>query len=243
MRIATIVQARMGSSRLPGKVMLDLGGASVIARVVQRLRRANLIGELVIATTRHPEDETIVRECNRLSVRCFQGEEKDVLDRYYCAAQALKAEAVVRITSDCPLIEPEITDQTISTFIERRPDYASNALYRTYPRGLDTEVITFEALERTWRAAEKSYQRSHVTAYIYENPAQFNIISVTGEEDYSWQRWTLDTLDDLSFVRAVYRNLDNDDSFSWRDVLALLERRPELLELNCHVKQKVLQEG
>lgn len=243
MRTATIIQTRMGSSRLPGKVMMDLGGATVLARVVQRLRRAKLIGELIIATTCEPADDAIVEECGRMGVQFFRGEVKDVLDRYYRAAQHFGAETVVRITSDCPLIEPEITDKAIRTFFDRRPDYASNALERTYPRGLDTEVFTFETLERAWKNAQRPYQRSHVTAYIYENPEQFNIISVKGEVDYSWQRWTVDTADDLKFIRAVYEFMDNDPNFSWRDVLSLLERRPELLELNCHVVQKALQEG
>ncbi len=141
----------MGSTRLPGKVMLDLGGVTVLARVVERLRRAHLVGELVIATTTDPADDVIVRECESLGVQTFRGAEKDVLDRYYQAALHFNAEAVVRITSDCPLIDPEITDNVIRVFLDQRPDYASNALQRTYPRGLDTEAIAFEALERTWR--------------------------------------------------------------------------------------------
>jgi spore coat polysaccharide biosynthesis protein SpsF len=243
MKIATIVQARMGSTRLPGKVMLDLGGMTVLARVVERLRRARLIGELVIATTADPADDAIVRECESLGVQTFRGAEKDVLDRYYQAALHFNAEAVVRITSDCPLIDPEITDNVIRVFLERRPDYASNALQRTYPRGLDTEAVAFAALERTWRLADRSYQRSHVTAYIYENPGQFKIIPVTGEADYSWQRWTVDTPEDLKFIRSVYECLGSKGDFGWRDVLALMDRRPELLEINSHVCQKALQEG
>jgi spore coat polysaccharide biosynthesis protein SpsF len=243
MRIVTIVQARMGSSRLPGKVMLDVSGATVLARVIQRLQRAELAGELVVATTLDPADDKIVAESKRLGVKIFRGEEKDVLDRYYRAAQHFKAEAVVRITSDCPLIDPEITDKTIRAFLERQPDYASNALQRTYPRGLDTEVFTLDTLARTWRLAEKSYQRSHVTAYIYEHPEQFNLLPVTAAADYSWQRWTVDTPNDLEFIRAVYCNMADPDNFTWHEVLNLLERKPELLELNRHVMQKALQEG
>ena len=243
MRTATIVQARMGSTRLPGKVMMDLGGATVLARVVQRLRRASLIGELIIATTFDPADDVIVEECKALGVAFFRGEVRDVLDRYYRTALHFGAEVIVRITSDCPLIEPEVTDRVIDTFLEQRPDYASNAVQRTYPRGLDTEVFTFDALKRTWQKAQRPYQRSHVTAYIYENPEQFKIVSVTGDADYSWQRWTVDTPDDLRFIREVYELMGNDPDFYWRDVLSLLHRRPELLELNSHVMQKALQEG
>jgi len=243
MKIAAIIQARMSSTRLPGKVLMDVGGETVLARVVRRLRRAALIEEIVVATTSSTADHLIVRECQRLSVRVFRGEENDLLDRYYHAAQGISAEGIVRITSDCPLIDPEITDNTIRSFQECRPDYASNALQRTYPRGLDTEVMTWDALARAWREARLSYQRVHVTPYIYENPDRFDILPVKGEADYSSHRWTLDTAEDLAFIRAVYDRVDNDDSFSWRDVLALLEREPELVELNRDVMQKALHEG
>jgi spore coat polysaccharide biosynthesis protein SpsF len=243
MKVAAIIQARMSSTRLPGKVLMDLGGETVLARVVRRLRRATLVEEIVVATTDSEADHAIVRECERLSVRVFRGEENDVLDRYYHAAQWIDAKAIVRITSDCPLIDPEITDNTIRSFLEQRPDYASNALQRTYPRGLDTEVMTWDALARAWREARLSYQRAHVTPYIYENPELFDILPVEGGADYSSCRWTLDRAEDLAFIRAVYDRLDNDDSFSWRDVLALLEREPELVELNRDVMQKALQEG
>jgi len=243
MKIAAIIQARMGSTRLPGKVLMDLAGQTVLARVVRRLRRAMLIGEIVVATTNSAADHSIVRECQRLSIRVFRGEENDVLDRYYHAAQWISAEGIVRITSDCPLIDPEITDNTIRSFLECRPDYASNALQRTYPRGLDTEAMTWEALARAWREARLSYHRAHVTPYIYENPDRFDILAVKGGADHSSHRWTLDTAEDLAFIRAVYDRLDNDDSFSWREVLALLGREPELVELNREVMQKALQEG
>lgn len=243
MKIAAVIQARMSSTRLPGKVLMDLGGETVLARVVRRLRRATLIREIVVATTNSAADHSIIRECQHLSVGVFRGEENDVLDRYYHAAQCISAEGIVRITSDCPLIDPEITDNTIRAFLEHRPDYASNALQRTYPRGLDTEVMTWDALARAWREARLSYQRAHVTPYIYENPDQFDILPIRGETDYSSHRWTLDTAEDLAFIRAVYDRLDNDDSFSWHDVLALLEREPELVELNRGIMQKALQEG
>ena len=243
MKIVTIIQARMGSTRLPGKVMKDLGGDTVLARVVCRVRRATLTGEVLIATTTKPADDAIVEECRRLSAQFFRGEENDVLDRYYHAARTACAEAIVRITSDCPLIEPEITDNTIRAFLERHPDYASNALQRTYPLGLDAEIMTWETLARAWREARKPYQRVHVTPYVYENPDQFNILSVKGDDDYSHYRWTLDTPEDLAFIRAVYERLGNDGRFHWRDVLGLLGREPALVELNRHVTMKALHEG
>ena len=243
MKTVAIIQARMGSTRLPGKVMKDLGGETVLARVVSRVRRASRVDEVVIATTHEPGDDRIVEECRRLAVRVFRGEVEDVLDRYYRAAKEVGAEAIVRITSDCPLIEPEVTDATIQAFLERRPDYASNRLHRTYPRGLDTEVMTWEALDRTWRQAKKPYERVHVTPYIYEHTDQFTLVSVSGDIDYSSHRWTLDEPGDLAFLRAVYDRMEDREGFSWRDVLALLEREPGLMELNRHVLQKVLHEG
>jgi spore coat polysaccharide biosynthesis protein SpsF len=243
MKITAIIQARMGSTRLPGKVLMDLGGETVLARVVRRLRRAALIEDVVVATTHSVADHAIVRECQKLSVRVFRGSENDVLDRYYRAALWTGAEGVVRITSDCPLIDAEITENTIRAFLEHQPDYASNTLQRTYPRGLDTEVMSWQALAQAWREAQLPYQKTHVTPYIYENRDRFDLFSVKGKTDYSHHRWTLDTAEDLAFIRAIYDRFDHDDSFSWHDVLALLEREPELVELNRDVMQKALQEG
>jgi spore coat polysaccharide biosynthesis protein SpsF len=242
-KFAVIIQARMGSARLPGKVLIDLGGKSVLARVISRLRRATLVDEIVVATTDCAPDDAVVRECDRLGVEVFRGSENDVLDRYYQAALLTTAEAIVRITSDCPLIDPQITDDTIRSFLDLRPDYASNALHRTYPRGLDTEVMTRDALACAWREAHLPYQRAHVTPYLYENPTRFAILAINGNVDYSDHRWTLDTPEDLAFIRALYDRLDNNDDFTWRDALAVLQREPELVELNRGVMQKALQEG
>jgi spore coat polysaccharide biosynthesis protein SpsF len=233
----------MGSMRLPGKVLLDLGGDTVLARVVHRVRRSKLIGEVVIATTKDSRDDVIVSECGRLGVECFRGEEFDVLDRYYRAATSSKAEVVVRITSDCPLVDPEVSDKVIQTFLDQRPDYASNTLTRTYPRGLDTEVMTSNALARAWREAHRDYQRVHVTPYLYENPGAFKIAQVTAEQDHGDYRWTLDTPEDLAFLRAVYARMGNDDRLYWKDLLDFLEREPELVELNRHITMKALHEG
>ena len=241
MRVVAIVQARMGSTRLPGKVLLDLEGETVLARVVNRLRRAQLIDELLVATTDRAADDVIVKECRRLSVSVSRGDQDDVLDRYFRAAQLARTEVVVRITADCPLIDPEITDKTIAAFLAARPDYASNVLVRTYPRGLDTEVISVAALGRAWQEARKPYEREHVTPYIYEHPREFTLLSVAEDADYSGQRWTVDTPEDLEFARAIYARLKNNLMFAWRDVLDLLDREPNLVELNRPVKQKTLQ--
>jgi spore coat polysaccharide biosynthesis protein SpsF len=242
MKTVAIIQARMGSTRLPGKIMMDLGGDTVLARVVRRVSRATLIEKIVVATTHNAADDTVVRECDRLGVACFRGSEDNVLDRYYRAAIENGAEAVVRITSDCPMIEPEISDSVVRGFLEKHPDYASNTVQRTYPRGLDTEVMTFAALAKSWTEGTQPYERTHVTPYLYLNPQLFQLLHVTDERDYSQYRWTVDTPEDLAFVRAVYDRLGNVDTFHWRDVLSLLDREPQLLRLNQHIVQKALRE-
>ncbi len=243
MNIVAVVQARMGSTRLPGKVLEDLGGESVLARVVERLRRSRSISEVVIATSHSLRDEPVVREAERLRVPTFRGSEPDVLDRYYRAARAFHADVVVRITADCPLIDAEVTDSTVRGFLKEQPDYASNALERRYPRGLDTEVMSVDALTRAWRTAKQPYEREHVTPFIYEHPELFRILSVTNDADFSSHRWTLDTAQDLQFIRAVYQRFGNQSDFSWRDVLDLVEREPALSQMNGSVPQKVLREA
>ena len=173
---------------------------------------------------------------------CFRGEEQDVLDRYYQAARANAADAVVRITSDCPLIDPELVDETVEVFRDEHADYASNVFPRTYPRGLDTEVFSFDALDRAWREAREAHQREHVTPYLYEHPQIFKLASLSGAADYSRYRWTLDTREDLELLRAIYSRFDGRDDFSWQEVLRLMEREPELAELNSQVLQKSVRE-
>ena len=238
MKVVAIIQARMGSTRLPGKVLKDLCGETVLARVVNRTRRAMLLQEVVVATSVQPADDAIVQECGRLSVACFRGAEADVLDRYYRAAEKFSADAIVRITSDCPLIDPEVSDKTIRAFLEQHPDYASNVLERRCPRGLDTEVMTFAALESARREARDPYQREHVTPFLYQHPERFRLLSVTGDRDYSHYRWTLDTREDLEFLRAVYARRAEASDLAWQDVLRILEGEPDLAAINEHVKQK-----
>ncbi|MFZ1009562.1 MAG: glycosyltransferase family protein [Candidatus Sulfotelmatobacter sp.] len=242
MKVIAIIQARMGSTRLPGKVLVDIYGHAMLFHVARRTGAAETLDKVVIATTTEPADDAIVAWCEEHRVSCFRGNEMDVLDRYYRAACQYNAEAVVRITSDCPMIDPLVVDKTVSAFLSERPDYASNTQVRTYPRGLDTEVMSFAALERTWTEARHPYQRTHVTPYIYENPGLFKILDVTAETDHSAYRWTVDTWEDLEFIRAVYSRL-RDEKFSFSDALNLMKREPELAEINQSVQQKALQEG
>ena len=158
-RVLAIIQARMGSNRLPGKVMKDIGGETMLARVVKRTKRAELLDNVVVATTVDPRDDVIVNECQRLDVPVCRGKESDVLDRYYQAALLHRSDTIVRITSDSPLIDPAVVDKIISAFLSENPDYASNVVERTYPMGLDTEVMSMSALKRAWEEARQAYER------------------------------------------------------------------------------------
>lgn len=241
MNIVAIVQARMGSTRLPGKVMLDLAGQPMLAHVVQRLKRAKTTGEVVIATTTSESDNDIIQLCRKNGWEFFRGSENDVLDRYYQAVVQYKADIIVRITSDCPFIEPLIVDEVVTEFISHLPDvdYVANVYgKRTYPRGLDTEVISFQALKYAWTRAKDLADREHVTSYIYRNPDKFKLYGVQHPVDYSAMRWTVDTPEDFEFVRRVYDHFQGDD-FSWLDVLDLLKKNPEWLRINENIQQKV----
>jgi spore coat polysaccharide biosynthesis protein SpsF len=233
----------MMSTRLPGKVLASIDGQTMLARVVNRLQRATLINDLIVATTLKSADEPIVAESKRINVPIFRGSEEDVLDRYYQTAIYNNVDSVVRITSDCPLIDPEEIDKVVREFLSKKPDYASNCLERSYPRGLDTEVMTMETLAKAWQEAHMYYQRAHVTAYIYQNPRLFKLCSIKADGDYSNHRWTVDTPEDLRFIRAIYQRLDQGVAFGWKDVMKVLDKEPQLMELNKHVHQKTVEEG
>ena len=240
MKVVAIIQARMGSTRLPGKVLLDLAGEPVLVRCVNRTGRAQILDEVVVATTVQPADDAIVRLCAERGWPCFRGSEEDVLDRYYRAAVAHQADIVVRITSDCPLIEPQVVDRVVREFLEQQPavDYACNVLpRRTFPRGLDTEVMSFDVLEQARHEDLNPAGREHVTPYIQYNPDLFRICGIMNEVDFSHMRWTVDTPEDLAFVRHIYEHFGH-DRFSWHEVLTLLEQHPEWLGINRHVVQK-----
>lgn len=242
MKVVAIVQARMGSTRLPGKVSLDLAGEPMLARGVNRTCRAQTLDKVVVATTVQSADEAIARLCTERGWPCFRGSEDDVLDRYYRAALAHQADVVIRVTSDCPLIAPEIVDRVVWEFLDLQPeiDHACNVLpRRTFPRGLDTEVMRFDVLEQAWREDLNPAWREHVTPYIHHNPDLFRIHDIINEVDYSHMRWTVNTSKDLAFVRRVYDRFGH-DRFSWHEVLAALEEHPEWLEINRHIEQKVI---
>jgi spore coat polysaccharide biosynthesis protein SpsF len=239
-KTVAITQARMGSTRLPGKVLLDLAGAPMLKRHVDRVRRSHTLDGVVVATTIRPADDAIVELCRQEGWLFFRGSEDDVLDRYYQAARAYRAEVVVRVTSDCPLIDPEIIDAVVNTLVRQRPsaDYCNNdGPRRTFPRGLDTEAMSFAALARAWQEDRDRCWREHVSTFIRRRPDLFRSCYVTNDEDLSHMRWTVDTLEDLTFVRRIYGHFGH-DRFSWREVVAALEDHPDWAEINSQVVQK-----
>lgn len=241
-RIITIIQARMAASRLPGKVLKQLGDKPVLAWMMVRARRAKLIDEVVVATTKESDDDVIVEFCEGQDFPYFRGSMHDVLDRYYQTAKKHKADLIVRLTADCPLIDPEMLDSNIQTFLDADPplDFAANRLpmERTVPIGLDTEICTFEALETAWREAKGPHHREHVMPFFYENPDRFNILHIKHEPDYGHLRWTVDTPEDLVLLRQIVSHFNGRDDFSWKEVLALIESHPELSEINAKVIHK-----
>ncbi len=205
----------------------------MLFHVIQRVKKSKLIEDIVVATTKKKEDLEIVKIAKKCGVRDFRGSEDDVLDRFYQAAKVAKAESIVRITADCPLIDPVVVDKVIEHFLSGCYDYASNTLKRTYPDGLDTEVFTYKVLERAWKNAKWASEREHVTPYIIKHPEMFRLGNVENEKDLSYMRWCVDTERDLKFVRAVYRHLYKKKKvFLMDDILKLLERRPEIMAIN-----------
>jgi len=238
MRTIAIIQTRMGSRRLPGKVLRDLAGDTMLARVVQRVRAARTISQIVIATTNTDIDDAVVREGSRLGCGVFRGSEDDVLARYLGAAREFDADRVVRMTSDCPLLDPAVIDAVVAA-LGPDLDYVSNTHDRSYPRGLDVEAFHRDTLERMARLAESPPAREHVTAYVVERPDLFVTRQVKAAGDDSDLRWTVDAPDDLALVRTLYDLLDLGRVHRpYRELVQIVRARPELTTINAHVVQK-----
>lgn len=245
MKTVAIIQARLGSTRLPGKVLKDLMGKTILQHVIERVQQTKNIDEVIIATTTHKHDDAVANEAARCGVKYFRGSEDDVLARYYLAAKENGADIIVRITSDCPLIDPFVSNEVIGFFKQKHIyDIVTNGgidlSKRTYPRGLDTEVFSFAVLEKAYYQANRPYQREHVTPYIYENSP--NIFFYRNEIDYSMHRWTLDTEEDFTLIKEIYSHLyRGNHNFYMKDILQLFEQYPALSRINAHIEQKKLE--
>lgn len=240
-RVVAIIQARMASARLPGKVLADLGGQPVLAWVVRRAQRAAGIDQVVVATSVSADDDVVAAFCKEQDFTCTRGSLHDVLDRYTEAARQHDAEVIVRLTGDCPLIDPSLLSDNLRIFLAADPplDFAANRLPddRTIPIGLDAEFCTMAALEIAWREAQEPHQREHVMPFFYEHPERFRILHIKHLPNYGQYRWTVDTPEDLELLRKVVANFP-DDKFSWKEVVTLFEQHPELAQINAAVQHK-----
>lgn len=239
MKVVGVVQTRMGSSRLPGKVLMPVMGIPVLEWCMERLLCCKLIQEVVIATTEHPRDEVICDFAKRKGYLYSRGSEEDVLGRYWKAATERGAEAVVRLTSDCPLIDPEITDRVVSRYLESPDsDLTSNVFTRTFPRGFDTEVLSMDCLDRIHKEVREPIYREHVTNYIHDFPEKFRIAEIRNTEDLSCLRLCVDTDDDLALIRKVFEELfPLNPHFGHREIYELFRRKPELQKINAQIQQ------
>jgi spore coat polysaccharide biosynthesis protein SpsF len=243
MRVVIIVQARMTSTRLPGKVLKTVLNKPLLEYQIERLRRAKLADEIVIATTDNGSEQPIVELCERLAVTCFRGSEDDVLARYHGAALASQADVVVRVTSDCPIIDPSVIDEVIRFYLDHctQYDYVSNDLIRSYPRGMDTEVFSFQSLDEAFRESTRQADREHVTPFIYTQPQRYRLANIAYQDDQSCHRWTVDTPEDFELIRRIIEMLyPRSSDFSLADTLSLVKKHPDWMLINAHVEQKNL---
>jgi spore coat polysaccharide biosynthesis protein SpsF len=266
-KTVAIIQARMGASRLPGKVLLEIAGKPMIQHVIERTLRARVLDTVAIATTTDPSDDPVAAFAVSMGIPHTRGSLHDVLDRYYQAAKTFQPDVIVRITGDCPVIDPEVIDETIklvtgqSALSSQFFDFACNRLpppfTRTFPIGLDVEVCTFAALERAWRESTETFHREHVMPFLYEgahlalrtpyiaegvSPRGFKIAQLHHRPDYGNLRWTVDTPEDLEFIRQVFARLKDKPGFTWYDVLKIIENEPELSAINSGVRHKTMTE-
>lgn len=238
-RVVTVIQARTGSSRLPGKVLRPLVGEPLLARLAERVNSADHIGVVVIATTVECADDPIAAWCQQADVRCFRGHPTDLLDRHYQVGRCFQADVIVKIPSDCPLIDPRVIDRVLGVYLENpgAVDYLGNLHPPSYPDGNDVEVMSFNALEIAWREATRPLEREHTTPFLWENPHRFRLQNVSWETglDYSMShRWTVDYEEDFRFVAAVYEALyPRNHLFTLEDILAFQARRPDITALNA----------
>ncbi|MEW6008460.1 MAG: aminotransferase class III-fold pyridoxal phosphate-dependent enzyme [Candidatus Omnitrophota bacterium] len=241
-KVIAIIQARMGSSRLANKVLKDISGKPMLWHVVERTQRAKSVNLVVLATSTNVLDDPIEEFAKKNNLNIFRGSEEDVLDRYYRAAKKFKADIVVRITGDCPLIPPEIIDKVVRTFLKGKCDFVTNTIIYTYPDGCDVEVFSFKALLKSWKESSEPIEREHVSVYI-RNSNRFKMKNVRDETSLASgaYHWSVDRIEDLKFVREVYKHLYKDGRiFSYEDIIDLLRRHPEIKEIN---KQAISNEG
>ncbi|MEI6821164.1 MAG: glycosyltransferase family protein [Bacteroidota bacterium] len=238
MNIVTVIQARTSSTRLNRKILLPLGDSNILIQMLERVKAATTVGKIVVATTINPEDDELELLCEQINIDCFRGHPTDCLDRHYQVGKKYKADAIVKIPSDCPLIDPAIIDKVIGSFLENPNvwDYYSNLHPATYPDGNDVEVIRMEALEKAWVNADKEFELEHTTPYIWERPKEFRIGNVVCESKFDYSttyRWTIDYIEDYQLISLIFSNLYKDNPFfGVYDIIDLLKTNPQIKEIN-----------
>lgn len=241
MKIIAIIQARMGSTRLPGKVLKKVKNKPLLEYQLERIQQSQLINEIVIATTQNEKDRKIIEFCNVRDIYVFQGSEDNVLERYFQAAKEYEADVIVRLTSDCPLIDPNLIDEVIRLYLESKNsvEYASNTLVRSYPRGLDIEVFSFEALEQAYQQSTLESEKEHVTPFIYNRPERFKLVNLESLEDYSYHRWTVDTEEDFELIKKIIEvTYPHTKDVKWKDIIKIMKQNLSWIEINAHIEQK-----
>ena len=237
MKVIAVIQARLGSTRLPGKVLLDLEGKSVLEHVIIRVKSSKFVNDVIVATTINKDDLEIVKLCANLGISVYCGSEDDVLDRYYQTARLFKADLIVRITSDCPLIDPMVIDEVISLHVREKADFTSNTIKETYPDGEDIEVFTFVALKEAWKKAKLSSEREHVTPFMRKNPA-FKLANLEYNRDISHKRWTLDNPEDYDFIKSIYKNIYIEKPyFGMEEILKFIDKNPGIEKINQNINR------
>ncbi len=236
MKAHVIIQARCGSSRLPGKVLLPLVGVTVMEHVVKRAQKANFIDKVILATTTKEEDQQLVNLAEKLGISVYCGSESDVLDRYYQAAKQYKVNHIVRITSDCPVIDPQVVDKVVHTYFKEKVDYCSNTLTESYPDGEDVETFSFAALEKAWQEAKLPSEREHVTPYIKKHSEMFKLYAVSNGENLGDHRWTLDREEDYKFLEILFEEFyPKNPYFGMPEILEFINQNPQIKEINKHI--------
>jgi spore coat polysaccharide biosynthesis protein SpsF len=236
MKTVAIIQARMGSTRLPGKMLKEIRGKPLVFYVLNQVKKSKLIDEIILATTDAEKDKVLLETVEQIGFKTFAGDENDVLDRYYQTAKLFKGDIIVRVTGDCPLIDSRIIDKVIQKYNEMGCDYASNVDPPTFPDGLDVEVFSFKVLKHAWKEARLSSEREHVTSYIHNNKNKFKTINVKNDKDLSKMRWTIDETEDFLFLKKVLDKLGN-NGINMKNILDVLEKFPELSKINVKFKR------
>lgn len=234
-----VVQARMGASRLPGKPLFQVLGRPLLSYLIERLKMCRNIDRIAIATSTLPQDDPIAEAAKKEGIAVIRGDESDVLSRYLLACTELDASSIIRITADCPLIDPDVVDHAASLFMDSNADYVSNTQKRTYPRGLDVEVFSREVLEKMAREAQTTEEREHVTLFIHHHPQAFQMKNFLNSEDVSHFRFTVDMEEDFELIRKMIEMLyPVKPAFKLADMVELMHKYPELAKINAHIEQK-----